>query len=106
MAHIILTEQQVRVVVEAGGAVEVRDAENRLFASLTPLCPEELKPGPRALRNGGQPAPDAVPASTLPPMKVSPNAPSDASLELRWSKSRQKIRAAAREYSEQTHADY
>lgn len=34
------------------------------------------------------------------------HAEADRPLEFHWSKSRQRIRAAAKEYSERTHADY
>ncbi len=37
MPHIVLTEEQARIVAEASGAVDVRDPQGRTVARLTPL---------------------------------------------------------------------
>ena len=102
MPHIVLTEEQAQVVVEARGAVEVRDPQGRLLASLTPLAPEHLG---RFGRKGEQGA-DAEQSTVLPSRTVYPAEAAELSMELSWNKARHKIRAGAREYSEQTHADY
>jgi hypothetical protein len=39
MSHIVLTEEQVRAVVTASGAVEVRDTQGRILAFLQRLDP-------------------------------------------------------------------
>jgi hypothetical protein len=106
MPHIILTEEQARVVVEADGAVEVRDRDNRLLASLTPLSADQLGAENRTRRNGGHRAPDAEQTPTSPLVTPHPEDATSPALELLWSKARRKIRAATTAYSEQTHADY
>lgn len=43
MPHIILTEEQSRILAEAGGPVDVRDAQGNPVASLNLLSPEDLE---------------------------------------------------------------
>lgn len=43
MPHIVLTEEQARVLADASGPVEVRDAEGRTLACFTPLTAEEME---------------------------------------------------------------
>ena len=43
MPHIVLTEEQARVLADASGPVEVRDAEGRILACFTPLTAEEME---------------------------------------------------------------
>src|SRR6267378_1282152 len=105
MPHIVLTEEQTRVVVGAGGVVEVRDPHNQPVASLTPFSPEDLEASARCKANGGKQAPTAEPITTRP-SEVNPEEAAGELMELPWSKARHKIRAAARAYSEQTHVDY
>ena len=71
MPHIILTEEQTRVVVEADGTVEVRDPYNQPLASLTPLSPENLKASARFKENGGKQASNAEPMTKLSQVPVS-----------------------------------
>jgi hypothetical protein len=40
MSHIVLSEDQTRVLAEATGSVEVRDNQGQLLAFLTPLGPD------------------------------------------------------------------
>jgi len=98
MSHIVLTEQQARVVAAAGGVVEVHDSEGRPFASLRLLCPDNVE---EAARNGGAQAGDAP-----PPSAATEQVPVELALKFCWSKGRQTIRAAVKEFVEQTHADY
>jgi hypothetical protein len=42
MPHIVLTEEQTRVVVGATEAVQLLDPDGRFLASLQPLGPEDL----------------------------------------------------------------
>ena len=91
--------------MEAGGIVEVRDSHNQPVASLTPLSPGDLEASAHFRENGGKQAPDAGPVPTQS-SEVHPEEVAGELMELPWSKTRHKIRAAAREYSEQTHADY
>jgi hypothetical protein len=41
MPHIVLTEEQARILEQAGGPVDVRDAEGRSVGSVLPLSPED-----------------------------------------------------------------
>jgi antitoxin (DNA-binding transcriptional repressor) of toxin-antitoxin stability system len=62
MAHIILTEEQARVVAEAKGPVAVRDAQGRTVANLTPLDPADIEAIAKAKRRmaaGGRGIPAA-----------------------------------------------
>jgi hypothetical protein len=43
MPHIILTEEQVQILAQAGGPVEARDAQGRALACLTPFGPVEAE---------------------------------------------------------------
>jgi hypothetical protein len=43
MPHITLTEEQARVLTEAQGPVEVRDARGQALASVTPLSPGDIE---------------------------------------------------------------
>jgi hypothetical protein len=43
MKHIVLTSEQARVLSEAGSPVEVRDADGRTVAHLTPLDPADVE---------------------------------------------------------------
>ncbi len=43
MPHIVLTEEQMRIITEAGGPVDVRDAEGRPVASMQLLTAEEIE---------------------------------------------------------------
>ena len=43
MRHIVLTEDQARVLREAGDTVEVRDEQGRTVAHLTPLSPADIE---------------------------------------------------------------
>jgi hypothetical protein len=43
MNHIVLTAEQVQVVQESGGQVEVRDETGRIVGSLRTLTPEDLQ---------------------------------------------------------------
>ena len=103
MLYIVLTEEQARIVAEAGGPIEVRDPQNQPLASLTPFTPDDPKASARFRTNGDKVVPNAEPITA--PAVNPEEGPSDV-MELPWSKARSKIRAAAREYSEQTHADY
>jgi hypothetical protein len=42
MAQIVLTEEQSRIVAQAGGPVEVRSAEGKLLGAFEPLSAEDL----------------------------------------------------------------
>jgi hypothetical protein len=56
MPHIVLTEEQLRVLREANGPVDVRDAEGRPVASLSILTPQDLEDienAKRAMAAGG-----------------------------------------------------
>src|SRR6266699_5489468 len=72
MPHIVLNEEQTRVVVEADGTVEVRDPHNQPLASLTPLSPEDREADARFRHNGGKQAPNAEPIPTLSSASVTP----------------------------------
>jgi len=43
MPHIVLTEEQARILAEAGGPIDVRDAQGNPVASLTLLSAEDLE---------------------------------------------------------------
>jgi antitoxin (DNA-binding transcriptional repressor) of toxin-antitoxin stability system len=43
MPHIVLTEEQARILTQASLPVEVRDEQGRTVARLTPLDPEEIE---------------------------------------------------------------
>ncbi len=43
MSHIVLTEAQERILTQALGPVEIRNAEGRLLAACTPLTSQNLE---------------------------------------------------------------
>jgi hypothetical protein len=43
MPHIVLTPEQSRVLAEAGGTVEVRDAQGQVVSYLKRFTPDELE---------------------------------------------------------------
>jgi hypothetical protein len=43
MSHITLTEEQARVLAQAQGPVDVRDAQGRPLGSATPLRPGDIE---------------------------------------------------------------
>lgn len=43
MTHIVLTEEQVRILEQAAGPVELRDGRGRTVARSTPLDPREVE---------------------------------------------------------------
>src|SRR5687768_3513770 len=43
MHHIVLTDEQMQAMSEAGAVVEVRDAQGRTVAHLTPLSPSDIE---------------------------------------------------------------
>src|SRR5262245_15560662 len=57
MPHIVLTEDQVRVIAKATESVEVRDAQGRIHAFLQPLDPEEAAIIAEAKRRSRQSGP-------------------------------------------------
>jgi len=52
MPHITLTEEQLRVITEAGGPVEVHGPGGQLLGSLTLFTPEDLEAIERYKRTG------------------------------------------------------
>lgn len=61
MPHIVLTEEQARVVSEAEGVIEVRDPRGQPLASLMVFCPDRSQ---AANQNGGARTP-GYPAGCL-----------------------------------------
>ncbi len=62
MAHIVLTEEQARIVADAQHGIEVRDPQGRSVAFFTPLLPEEaalVAEARRRLQAGGPRIPSA-----------------------------------------------
>jgi antitoxin (DNA-binding transcriptional repressor) of toxin-antitoxin stability system len=43
MQHIVLSDEQMRVLTEAGAVVEARDAQGRTVAHLTPLSAADIE---------------------------------------------------------------
>jgi hypothetical protein len=43
MSHIVLTEEQVQVLAQAGGPVEARDSQGRILARLMPFDTAEAE---------------------------------------------------------------
>jgi hypothetical protein len=54
MPHVVLTPEQLRVVREANGPVDVRDQDGRPVASMRLLTPEDLQAIDHYLRTRGQ----------------------------------------------------
>jgi hypothetical protein len=54
MPHIVLTEEQARVVLGAADGVEVRDVQGRTVAHLTPLSAGDIEAIERYKRSRGQ----------------------------------------------------
>ncbi len=42
MAHIVLTEEQARIIAESANGIEVRDSQGRLLGFLQRLFPDEV----------------------------------------------------------------
>jgi hypothetical protein len=57
MPHIVLTDEQARIVREAGDGVEVRDAAGRILAFLQPLDAKDLELITEIQRRGPDPGP-------------------------------------------------
>jgi hypothetical protein len=64
MPQIVLTEEQLRIVNEAGGAVDVVDGRGQPIASMRVLDAHELEAIERFRRNGGNQGP-GVPAEQV-----------------------------------------
>jgi hypothetical protein len=64
MPHIVLTEEQMRVVRAGGGPIDIRDPEGRPLACFEPLTPldQELLEKARLSRARGEPG---VPAAEV-----------------------------------------
>ena len=62
MTYITLSEEQSRVIDEAQGPVEIRNAQGRAVARVRPLTPDELEMIARSkenMRKGGKSIPSA-----------------------------------------------
>lgn len=62
MPHIVLTPEQAQIISQANGPIDVRDADGRPVASLTPLTPADLEAIARSRENiarGGPRIPSA-----------------------------------------------
>lgn len=62
MPHIVLTEEQARILAQAQGPVAVRDPQGRTLASVTPFDPgevEAIERSKQALAAGGPGIPSA-----------------------------------------------
>jgi hypothetical protein len=62
MPHIVLTEEQVRILEQAAGPVEVRDTQGRPIAQATRFSPEDVEMIIRSRANqaaGGRRIPSA-----------------------------------------------
>jgi hypothetical protein len=57
MPHIVLTDEQLRIVSEAGAVVEVRDSRGRTIAHLTPLDAADIEAIERWKRRQAAPGP-------------------------------------------------
>jgi antitoxin (DNA-binding transcriptional repressor) of toxin-antitoxin stability system len=64
MPHIVLTDEQVRVLSESQGPVEVLDTQGRPVASLTTLDAADLEAIERYKRNRGKQEP-GIPAEQV-----------------------------------------
>jgi hypothetical protein len=53
MKHIVLTSEQARVVLQAGGPLEVRDEQGRTVAHLSPLLPHDIEAIEQSKRTRG-----------------------------------------------------
>ena len=64
-AHIVLTEEQLRVLAEAKGPVEVRDGQGRTLATVTPFDPGDVEVIERWKRRRDQPQKPGIPAAQV-----------------------------------------
>jgi hypothetical protein len=65
MAEIILTEEQARILQQAGAPLSVRNPQGQLVATLKPLDPQEVEAVERWKRTRGAPRGRSIPSSEV-----------------------------------------